>query len=328
MSLLTHWYYMVRAFGWLLLAFGRASWYFQYRALHELQLPHADVLTSTEKRRLKHYFYGTTYLSILFCCLRGRSRTAREKHIFTNLAALAYFFDDLADCYHQNNTLFERHDPVSYAQAADERGLSLHFLENILREMPPANKPQFQDYLQRVFRIETEGRQAAGAAALTPEQMEHVTAEKGGYSVLMFRRVLAHPLSAEEEQAWYAFGYLIQCCDDIFDVWFDVRDGVRSTATEAARSGDIAGLQALFERQVTATRQALRNTPYPPAQRETALRAMHVIVCVTRVCLRHYLRLSPNKTPLPIHDRKAMVVDMEQWRHRVAVGWRLAFHRE
>ena len=68
---------LLRATVWLGLAFTRAAWYFKTRALNALALPHAEALKSKEKRRLQHYFYGTTYLSVVFCMVRNRIRTRR-----------------------------------------------------------------------------------------------------------------------------------------------------------------------------------------------------------------------------------------------------------
>jgi hypothetical protein len=45
--------------------------------------------------------------------------------------------------------------------------------------------------------------------------------------------------------------------------------------------------------------------------------AVHYLVAVTRVCLRHYEDLQKKDGTLPLNDRAAMVVDMEKWENRL-----------
>jgi hypothetical protein len=315
-----HAYFLFRATAWLVLAFVRAAWYFKYRALQTLALPHPESLSSKEKRRLKHYFYGTTYLSIVFCSLRGSTRTKQEKHLFTNLAALAYFFDDLVDSFREqdNSGILWQDNPEKYGRTADERGLALHFLYNIYQELPAADLKEFQAFMHRVFNIETSGRQQKdGSKTLKSEDLKHITAEKGGYSVLLFRRVLQHPLDKAEQNALYQFGCLIQLCDDIFDLWFDKNEGIATLATAAAQHGDLKHLAHLFEQQVLTTRQAFRRTRYPRPNIETSLRVIHFIVSITRVCLKEYADLQKKHGTLPLDQRHLMVIDMERWHNRI-----------
>lgn len=310
-----HWFYLLRATVWLALAFMRASWYFKNRALRNLDLPHPEALTSKEKRRLKHYFYGTTYLSTVFCILRGYPRSRREKHLFTNLAALAYFFDDLVDAFRERDdaSIFWQNNPEQYGQTADPRGLALHFLNNIYRELPPDNLTQFRDFMHRVFNVETRELPDARYQIF---DLEKVTAEKGGYSVLLFRRVLANALSQAEQEALFQFGYFVQLCDDIFDLWHDRQAGTATLATFFMEKNDVSGLRTVFENQVLSTRKAFQNLP-AATNGNTGWAAVHFLVAITRVCLRHYEDLQKKHGTLPLDDRAAMVVDMEKWGNRL-----------
>ena len=336
-----HWFYLTRATGWLLLVFFRASYYFKTQALQTLELPVPERLSQKEKHRLKHYFYGTTYLSAVFCSLRGGLRTPEEQRAFTNLAALAYFFDDLVDVFRQTDDggVLWQDNPEAYGQAADNRGLAIHFLHNVYAALSPGDVAQFKTFMHRVFNLETRGRQLdLPAQTWTAAALAHLTAEKGGYSVLLFRRVLRHPLLPAEQEALYQFGYLIQLADDIFDVWFDQQAGVVTLATLLLADQQTAALSQHFEGQVQATQNAFRalggtgkgkkkRSPNPQglANAETALYAahrietahciIHYLVSIARVCLRHYADLA-QKGPLPLHSRRDMVVDMEKWRNR------------
>lgn len=326
MRLLSHWFYLLRAALWLLPAFAKAARYAKRRALLALHLPAGLALSAPEKRRLKHYLYGTTYLSALFCALRGRARDAQEEDRFANLSALACFFDDLVDAFGKSDDsgILWRDNPEEYGQLADKRGLALHLLYNVYAQLPPNKLTGFKAFMHRVFNVETSGRQT-GRPAKTWQvgELEQMTAEKGGCSVLMFRQLLDHPLGEAEATALYRFGALIQLCDDIFDVWFDKQSETGTLATQWLEQGQIGVLKDFFEIQVTSTRLAFRamydtghGKPYARQHVETALAVLHYLIAITRVCLDHYERLS-EQGPLPWAQRHQMVVDMERWGNRV-----------
>ncbi len=316
-------YYLFRAMMWLFLTFGRAAWHFRYRAMHSLDLPAGLALSTQEHCRLKHYFYGTTYLAAVMCCLRNQPRSPREKHLFTNLAALACCFDDLVDSFREgeDSSILWQDNPEAYALVADQRGLALHWLHNIYRTLSELHLGQFRAYMHRVFNVETGGRQRTGYGDNLPDGsqvgiLEKITAEKGGASVLLFRSVLGHPLSSAEEDALSQFGYLIQLSDDIFDLWHDRQAGIVTLPTFLAERSEIALLEKIFERQLAATQAAFRQTPYPSGQVETALLTLHFLSSITRVCLQRYLNLENKFGMIPLDNRTAIVVDMGNWANR------------
>jgi hypothetical protein len=316
-----HWYFLLRTALLLASEFARAGWYFKKRALHDLALPDSDALTSKEKRRLKHYFYGTTYLSVIFCSLRGRRRNRRERRLFLHLSALACYFDDLVDAFTHPGSVETGwlDNPEAYGRATDPGGRALHLLQKISRDLPAHDLEQFRAFMNRVFNAETDVAQQA-----TAETLALHCAEKGGFSVLLFRRALPDPLSPTEQEALFQFGFLIQLCDDIFDLWHDRQAGIATPAAFFAAQNDVTAMKKLFEQQVQAVQQAFARLP----RYQTALAAIQFLSGITRVCLRHYEDLQKKHGTLPLDDRKLMVVDMEQWRNRMRVvleigNWKL-----
>lgn len=314
MSFLRHSCRLLIATHRLAAAFLGAERYWRlHHALRDLALPPSAVLTAIEIRRFRHYHLGTTYLAALFCTRLGRRRTARERALFSNLAALACFFDDLADTYQGQPNASDwmpPQTPEAYGYAADARGLSLHFLKNVREKLPPERWPEFRDWMQRVFQIEVAGQQRSTPNFLKINDLGQITAEKGGCSVLLFRCLMSEPLSEREQVFWREFGSLIQLCDDIFDLWHDRQAGVATLATHFAEQNDILGLTDFFEKQaliVTSRAGCLRGE-------------IHFLLAITRVCLRHYAGLLRKYGSLPLNDRHLMVADMERWHNR----WRAA----
>lgn len=312
-----HWRYRIAASARTARSFAGAPLYYAVQAAKDVNLPRGVGLNAGARKRWKHYFYGTTYLAAVFELLSGRRRTQREKYLFANLSALACFFDDLTDTFRPRDDAGARwqNNPEQYGRAADKSGLALHLLHNIYHALPPADLPAFQQILHRVFQLETAGRQHGGAAR-DLDELSRLTADKGGYSVLLFRRLMAHPLAAAEEQALWTFGALVQHCDDLFDIWFDRQNGIATPATVLTADNGLSALEHRFEEQVTATAAAFRLSGYPYRNTETALQAVYFLVGITRVCVQHYRYLQKKHGTLPLDDRRAMVVDMGRWPNR------------
>ncbi len=321
---MTRYFHLARATLWLLFTFGRAVLYFRWKAMLALDLPNGLVMTAQEQRRLKHYFYGTTYLAAVFGSLHNQAGSKHEKALFTKLSALAYCFDDLVDTVSDapDKGIIWQDNPEDYGLVADQRGLALHLLHPIYARLSEKQLLLFKGYMHRVFNAETAGKQHIKRSdfehetALNLDELKQITAEKGGASVLLFRSVLIHTLSNAEEKALSQFGHLIQLSDDIFDLWHDHQAGIETCATFLARKGEVSLMSRIFEEQVLATQLAFRHTSFPPIQVETTLQILHFLISITRVCLERYERLAEQNGLLPLHDRTLMVVDMEKWNNR------------
>lgn len=297
----------------------------------DLALPRDISLDTRAMRRMQHYFYGTTFLSIVFGLMHHRRRTRSEKALFSNMAALSYHFDDLADAYRQEGREPQKwlNNPEAYGLEADASGLSLHLLRNVYRCLPAAWLPPFKDNLLQVFNIETAGRQQQDRE-LDLDSVLSITREKGGHSVMMFRYILNTQMAIGEQEAIYAFGGLVQLCDDITDVWFDHRDQIRTLPVMMIQQGNLEGLRHLFEAEVTRVRLLFEQVQLPNrlGGPETSWAAASILAGIARVCLEHYAQVQKKNGTLPLHDRAVMVVDMERWTNRFRLVGNLLRYNE
>lgn len=305
----------------LLTGFARAYVFFYAQMQRKFGIARHAELSNREKRRLQHYFYGVSYLSIIFSTLRGQFRSRTEKHRFVHMSALAAFFDDLSDQIQSFDFLPD--NPESYAAAADERGIAQQWLQTVQSSLATTAVPDFRRHLQSVFTLETRARQRDNQPPSVDELIS-ITAEKGGQSVLLFRSLLNQAAGEGEIAALRQFGALIQLCDDIFDLWHDRRDGISTLPTLFAASGQLPALEAYFESEAALTRQlflSLRGLKSRIAWAE-----VNYIVNITRVCLQHYRELAKKRGTLPLDERQAMVVDMENPSQRLRVASMLLKH--
>jgi hypothetical protein len=315
--MLRHWWNLLRASVRLTVAFVKAIGYFQHRAPSQLRLPADERLASGEKRRLKHYYYGTTYLAALFGSLHGRQRNPAERHLFLHLSALACFFDDLSENIRPEKV----HSPEHYGHRADPRGLALHWLEVLRRDLPEHMRTDFEHHLSDVF-------EAEGHSVFTedPEKLRAVMARKGSASVLLFRCLIEKKISAEENLILVNFGALIQFCDDIFDIWFDHAAGHPTLARWYCVANDLKTLHQEFENQANNTFEALKKgAPALPGSTTEARAIVQFLVAITRLCLWHYGNLQKKHGTLLLDNRAAMVLDMEKWPNRLRAAAYLIF---
>ncbi|MBK9338243.1 MAG: hypothetical protein IPM98_17505 [Lewinellaceae bacterium] len=308
-----HWFYRALATARLAVLFVRAGQYFRKSGLRDLGLApqHHGRL---DLNRHRHYFFGAVFLGAVFGRIRGRALDGAEIRRFSILSALACFFDDLTD--EAPGHFLPKADVAEYGRRADPSGLALVFLKKTREALPVARVAEFEEALHRVFQIEAVGAQKA-LRPPAPDEVERLTAEKGGYSVLLFRCLLADPIPEAERRALLEFGHFVQLCDDIFDLWHDRQ---RNTTT-AATQNDVEQLIALFHHRTVAVANAFRQLHVPGSRPETALHTVFFLVAITRVCLHRYRRLQKKHGTLPLDNRRAMVVDMAQWHTRLQAIW-------
>jgi hypothetical protein len=313
----------------ILLAFAHTWWRLKWSLPHALHLPETLSLSPQEYRRIKHYCYGSTYLAVVMGSLLKHRRTASERSLFDQLAALAAVFDALAENFeHEHIEQTPPHSPEHFGQTADQRGLALYLLQNLQRAVPESQTEAFQTYLQRVFKAETAGKYLSTQGGNTPglKALTDLTAEKGGASVLLFRSLLNREIPAAEANAMFQLGCLIQLSDDLFDLWHDHQAGIVTDTTQHAVRGEIQVLAEKLEAQILITQTAFRQTPYPTPQIESALQVLHYLSSISRVCVQHYLRLQHQYGTLPLENRTLMVVDMAKWKNWLHTA-RYLFHR-
>ncbi len=300
------------ATNWLVCTFSRAAWQYRFHVSHALDLPKDLVLSATERARQRHYFYGASYLATLMSSLRNQSLSKQEWYLFSNLSTLAAIFDDLVEVFRKTapSNFGQLEGPDIFGQTADPRGLALHLLRNIERNLSAYQLQPFQEYLFRVFKVETT---LPNEAAININTLEGITAEKGGASVLLFRSVLENPISEAEATALFQFGHLTQFVDDLFDLWHDQQTGAITVPIYFAKLNDLDRLVAKFEAQARVAQQAFRQIPFPAQQIETAIAILGYLIRLAQICLQQYQGSIQRTGYFPMHDRTAMVVDMQKW---------------
>ncbi len=294
----------------------RTLWHFRRHGLKDVGLTEADLLTVSGKR-FRHYYTGTAFLGILFEMMHGRSRNRDERRLFCLMAALAAHFDDLSDFPGSGGAAMK-----NYTHPADPGAKARKLLEQVENDLPEANKMLFYDCLNTVFRIETESKQTSDVG-LDVETLDELTASKGANSVLLFRCLLDWPVSEAEKKALWAFGSLLQRCDDTFDVWFDRQSQTQTLATFWLNQNNPEALSSDYDLAIKTTQKAFKNLTVSPFRRAISWNTAATIAAIGTVCTLQYIDLKKKHGTLPFDNRKLMVVDMGRFtnQYKAAINW-------
>src|ERR1039458_3502627 len=95
---------------------------------------------------------------------------------------------------------------------------------------------------------------------ITHERMKDITIRKGAESVLLYRSVFDFHMSNAEEKMLYSLGGLMQLSNDIFDVYKDHKQGIKTLVTSARKINE---LRALFTTILESGIEKAKQVDYP-----------------------------------------------------------------
>ncbi len=273
-----------------------------------------ESLGSDDFKKITSY-YGLAVPAILgeaLCVLRGKKMTLQERLACTYQGAFTGLFDDFFDKHQMTDELlqtFIEHPERIVARNASER-LFLIFFEKALKNC--WNKDLTISYLKKVYQAQIESRKQAHPG-LTQNEIERITVDKGGVSVLFYRTVFLHPLSPIEEDALYHMGGLMQLGNDIFDVYKDSIAGIVTLVTTTQR---VAHLRNLFKDMARSSFNAFYQTSYKRRHIKKFLRLISMSLCSRcYVCLDQLEKKekdSNNVFSPTQYGRDDLICDMEK----------------
>lgn len=259
-------------------------------------------------------YYSVAVPAVLgeaFAALRGKPLTHHERLAATYLATTTGLYDDyfeqqtLTDAYIEN---LYRH-PEQYPGQNDNERLGSQCWVKALSMGP--DRATTIGLAHRVQQAQIDSRLQV-SPQIDAATIRDITFRKGGYSVLIYLSILHAPMHPANEAMLYKAGALLQLENDIFDVYKDSRDDIRTLATTAV---DIAPLRQEYNLLWQQLIEAVHQTPYAAAGKRAFIHIISAIVSRGFVCL-DMLALrqkeqggSFNPWTLP---RKALICDMEK----------------
>ncbi|MFN0203577.1 MAG: class 1 isoprenoid biosynthesis enzyme [Bacteroidia bacterium] len=300
-------------FGWEII---QQLYYFRRYVLPFLKehLLQSDA-TFSEKyvRRMGYYAQFVPAVSgANYAILLGRKMTHTERLAMTELAAAAPIFDDYFDEEDLNlKTLSNMiENPESFQAKNTLEKVLVQLLIRIKAKIP--NFPFFMEVCQKVFAAQLASKQQQ-QGNLSYEEIRKITYDKGGYSTLLFKSVMAHEPIQGEHEAIYHFGGLVQLVDDIFDVYEDTKNGIQTLAT---KEKSIQKVTQDFEADVMTLCKMFQALSLRPAAVRQFLHLQLFFLTRTFVCLEQFEKLQAAAGGIfepKNYPRKALICDMETW---------------
>ena len=160
-----------------------------------------------------------------FTTLRGYPASPKERRNALLIGAMTPLYDDLMD--EKGMT----HAEILTARNKSDQALCA--VQHILDELQQntLDTDLFLRILEQSGIAQDHSLRQQGRTKLTAEELIRITAEKGAAFTLIYRVILDHPLTVEEEKAIHTLGYLLQLTNDLFDVYKDLNNGQQTLMT-------------------------------------------------------------------------------------------------
>lgn len=259
-------------------------------------------------------YYGLAVPAVLgesFCILRGKKMTEKERLSLTYLGGLTGLFDDFFDEKdmseeHILNLINTPEDPI--IKSAHEK-LFTTFYKKALENAADVNL--VKDYFIKVF-----DAQVLSKKQILPEidydEINSITFQKGGISLLFYRCALSQAMNEEEEKLLYKLGGLMQLENDIFDIYKDHKAGIKTLVTTETK---IENLKKIYKYLIDEIHELVFNYNYPIKNKKKFLRIISMIICRGNVCLDMLQKkeeLTNNVFAIDKYERKDLICDMEK----------------
>lgn len=280
--------------------------------LHRFLIKGDNTFTEKDIRRMCYYARFVPAVSgAAYGTLVNRSLTTTERRLMLLLSAAAPVFDDYFD---DKSMMASRlKTMIENPQACIAENAKEKIFLNLLCTISEGVKDMdfFMEVCRKVYQSQVDALMQESAD--TPaETLRKITMDKGGYSTLLFITLMEYPPVKGDKEAIYYFGGMVQWVDDIFDVYDDTRDGIR---TPASTAGDIMELRAEFESGLMELRRLFMNLDLPEGQKQRFLDLQWFFFTRAFVCLEQFSNLE-KQYPKPFkpdrYTRKDLICDMEK----------------
>ncbi|NOR88108.1 MAG: hypothetical protein GQ527_10900 [Bacteroidales bacterium] len=261
--------------------------------------------------RTKQYMNANHFFGELLCLLRGKPIRKEERMRFANLSSCAPIFDDFfekgANLDHVFH-LLKNPSPQNVQNESEE--LAVIFLNNILNSL--SQKTEFLESSYLLFQAQSDSK-SQNNQTLSKQELLDISLRKGGYSGLMY----AHLLDDSKEKYFLEIAYLLgglgQLMDDIFDIYDDAKEGIRTFANQ---SENLKEIREIIHNQIQEIRQRFPTLSKENYQLYHFSNVLEIFITTIEIALQHYDEIEAKHKINPHQclqlDRKLWIVDMEK----------------
>ena len=202
-----------------------------------------------------------------YATLAGKNLTGQHLRLLTLVCAVMPVNDSLIDnteiALNRLEKLFIEYDSISpknYNELLQTQLLNMIYQSDLIHEN------LFIPTLQNVHNAQIESRRQI---IDTPnlEDLQEITANKGGYTAILFAYCVKNTLSTEEINFLYAVGYWFQLLDDLVDCKKDSKEEITTLANSLSNTE----FQLLLDKQNRKIIHQIKKLPYSLWKKSTFL---------------------------------------------------------
>jgi hypothetical protein len=308
----------------LILSYQAILCYFNYRKhilplLKPYKLQNDGSLTKQDFNKIN--FFGIVAPLVMgfgFSLLKNRKLTKQEKYLLMVTCSSTPLFDDFFDDKNLSiNQLHLFYQNISTPKPASHKE-ALFYKINLLIE------PHFatiKEISKPTLEAQMSAQRQGLPAPLSQAELLNIAYNKGGQSSLFYWHVIGTSQSKELDNLVFHSGALLQLTDDIFDVWFDNRDGLQTIATHCA---SFNSMYNEFNNALMELKTLCKATTIPTYNKRLFLQLQYILHAATLVALEQLrqLKIADNNSPglhpnLKQYSRQQLVCDMDLWSNKI-----------
>ena len=281
--------------------------------LKNAQQTNDGSLDASDFNKITEY-YGLAVPAILgeaFCVLHGKKMNEDERIACTAQGAMTGLFDDFFDKEHLSQERIEQllHEEGKLGSRSNEK-LFNQFYAMALKYVP--DKEQMQQTLMEVLKAQQLSKKQAGEF-ISANEIEEITFYKGAVSLLFYRTAFLPMPEEDEQKLIYQLGSLMQLSNDIFDVYKDSQQHIKTMVTTAVQ---INAVRIIFEEKLRSCYKDAYALALPRKNVEKFLSVLSLgifsraFVCLDQ--LERNERISNGRFNVEAYSRKQLICDMER----------------
>ena len=232
----------------------------------------------------------------------------------TYLGTITGLFDDFFDKKNRSVAEIElliENPTESYTSNSYEK-LIVTLFNKVLVNCSDEN--QLKTYCRQVFEAQVMSRKQV-LPDIKRDEIQEIIFLKGGVSMLLYSCALDGNLSETDKDIIYKLGSIGQLENDMFDVYKDFHEGIKTLVTTETNIGK---LRKLYNQLIAEIFNLVDETTYPAKNKHAFLRILALVLCRGSVCL-DYLekneKKSDNVFSIKDYQKKDLICNMEHPYH-------------
>jgi hypothetical protein len=285
-----------------------------FEAINESKMHNDKSLDKDDYRKIQLYGYAVpAMLGEAYCTLRNKKMTINERMCITFLGPITGLFDDMFD-KNELPDLYIKSLIINSKSVIGNNTKEKLFLNLYNKALEISeNRESLIDNFLAVFDAQILSRKQKNNGTNSIE-IENITFQKGGSSMLMYRSSLNNKINDSENWMIYKLGAIGQLENDIFDIYKDYTEGIKTLAT---LSDNINQLRQKYLILMTEVYNAVEKTNYQKRAKRKFQRIISLVMSRGLVCL-NCLEKNEKKTDgtfkIEKYERNDLICNMESFR--------------